>query len=92
MFESAAAGLAHKCEGFDEKAIERFAAAGTVAEREASLFEVEIGLRLQRFFEGRDFEAPARDHCCMRENRLTPLTSPESRFEKNRLTTRVLLQ
>ena len=45
------AGLAHQRERLDQQPIERLAAAGPVAQREAGLLEVEIALLHQRLFE-----------------------------------------
>ena len=48
--EPSPAGLAHQRKRFDQQPIERLAAAGTIAQREARLLEIEVGLRLERLF------------------------------------------
>ena len=70
--ESTPASFAHECEGLDEQAIERLTAASAVAKREASFFEIEVGLCFERFFEGGDLgnRAAPIAACASRRRRL----------------------
>ena len=52
--ELAPAGLAHQRERLDEQPIERLAAAGPIAQRQAGLLEIEIALLLERLLERGD--------------------------------------
>ncbi len=52
--ELAPAGLAHERECFDKQPLERLAAAGSIAERQAGLFKIEVVLLLERLLERSD--------------------------------------
>ena len=45
------ARLAHQGERLDQQPIERLAAAGPIAQRQARLLQIEVGSRLERLFQ-----------------------------------------